>query len=133
MDYKIKVKGSFMSGTLVTDGQNVLGVVSDRDQYESEVNLVDLVRGLMKYRGMNISAAEASKKEWENLLAEKPQYLRTLNLEEKIFHTIFVADKYGMQAAEVLIEKVLKTLVSENASHDAIQEYVQNIDYIFEN
>lgn len=133
MNYKIKVKGSFDPGTLVTDGNQIMGVVSDRDQYESEVSLADLVRGVMKYRGLTVTAAKATKQQWEEFIKNKPQYLRTLSLEEKIFHTVFVADEYGSQSAELLVEKILNTLVSENASHDAIQEYVQNINFIFEN
>lgn len=134
MDYRIKVKGSFEPGTLVTDGNNnVMGVVCNRDEYESEVTLVDLVRGLMKYRGMNVTASEASCEQWRKLIEEKPQYLRSLDLEGKVFHTVFVFDKYGQDAAETLVEKILNTLVSENASHDVIQEYALNINFIFEN
>lgn len=132
MNCKIKVKGSFMPGALVSDGQNVLGVVSECDEHEADVILVDLVRGLMKYRGLNITAVKATAEMWNRLIDEKPQFLHGLSLEEKIFHTVFVADTYGKESAEKLVKKILGTLVAENASHDAILEYARNVDFIFE-
>lgn len=132
MNYKIKVKGSFVPGALVSDGQNILGIVSECDEHEAEVILVDLVRGLMKYRGLNVTAVEATAEMWGCLVDEKPQFLHGLSLEEKIFHTVFVTDKYGKEAAKKLVEKILRALVAENASHDAILEYARNVDFIFE-
>ena len=132
MNYKIKVKGSFDLGTPVSAGGEVIGIVCDRDDYESEISLVDLVSGLIKYRGKSTAVTAASAAQFEKLLSEKSLYLRSLSTEEKIFFTVSVYNLYGMAAATELVQAILKSFVDDNASHDAIREYGDNINFIFE-